>query len=93
MAKATYRADGRVEVVTVNATGTETRTAFHLGSAIVSVRLVQQLNEAFDAAADDNEGDMRGDPHAEFDAATELCSTKEHYAHENCDCYLLAEVA
>lgn len=58
MAKATYRADGRVEVVTVNAAGTETRTAFHLGSPIVSTLLVQQLNEAFDAAADDDESDM-----------------------------------
>ena len=55
--KATYRTDGRVEIVTVNETGTETRTVIHLGSPISSALLVAQLNEAFASDADD-ESDM-----------------------------------
>jgi hypothetical protein len=54
---ATYRTDGRVEIVTVNETGTETRTVIQVGSPIASSLLVAQLNEAF--ASDDDESDMR----------------------------------
>lgn len=60
MAKATYREDGRIEVATTNAAGVKTRTVFDLGSPIVSGLFVAQLNEAFDAAdEDDDESDMR----------------------------------
>lgn len=57
--KATYRTDGRVEIVTVNETGTETRTVIQVGSPIASSLLVAQLNEAFASDADDDESDMR----------------------------------
>lgn len=57
--RATYRTDGRVEIVTVNETGTETRTVIQVGSPIASSLLVAQLNEAFASDADDDESDMR----------------------------------
>jgi hypothetical protein len=89
--QATYRADGKIEITTVNAAGTRSTTVFSLGSdvgsGLVSNSLVRHLNEAFEAAEGDDESDM-GDPHAEFDAATELCATKEHYIHEGCECHV-----
>lgn len=39
-----------------------------------------------DGFIDAGEPDVEGDPHAEFDAATELCVNGEHYVHEGCDC-------
>lgn len=50
--KATQRADGRIEVVTVNATGTTTRTVIAVGP-IAGGLLVAQLNEAFGAQGDE----------------------------------------
>jgi len=56
--KATQRADGNVEVVTVNAAGTETRTVLPVGP-IVGSFLTAQLNEVFASVATDNaEADM-----------------------------------
>lgn len=57
--KATQRADGTVEVVTVNAAGTETRTVLPVGPLVGSF-LAAQLNEVFaTVAADDAEANMR----------------------------------
>lgn len=57
--KATYRADGKIEVVTVNAAGTETRTVIGV-NPFVGSQLAAQLNEAFGAAAEPaDEADMR----------------------------------
>ncbi len=47
MTKATYRTDGRVEIVTTDAGGTVTTTVFRLNSEILSGLLVAQLNDAF----------------------------------------------